>query len=56
MAVVINIMPAMVPAPKIDKYVSAHSGSGMIGNTSNAIAAEPARPCITPMMIGRNAR
>jgi hypothetical protein len=49
-------MPAIVPAPKIDKYIIAQIGSRMMGKTSNAIAAEPARPCTTPMIVGRNAR
>ena len=44
MLIVISIMPAIVPTPKINKYAIAQWTFRIVVRTSNATAAEPASP------------
>src|SRR5690606_6811192 len=47
------IIPSTVPKPNISRYAAAAQGSRIVASTSSATAAEPARPCTTPMSSGR---
>jgi hypothetical protein len=53
-ATVSSIIPASVPAPKIARYSSAMLALLIVASTNNAMAAEPASPCTTPIASGRS--
>ena len=47
-AIVMTIIPAIVPTPNTSRYVTAQRGSRIVVSTSRATAAEPASPCTIP--------
>jgi len=53
-AVVIRLIPTIVPKQKITRYSVAQKGCGIALTINNAMAALPASPCTKPTSKARN--